>query len=343
MPVPLGDAGRLSHRLDERPERDAVPVGKAAPAQRPHVSRLLEELVSEPRLADARLAEHRDRLDAPPLLRPVARFQEERELFLAADHGRLGMPEHSLLVLCHRDEAVGGHALGLALELERLDLFDLDRLPDEPVGRLADENLECRRRLLEPRCDVDRVAGDEPLTRGGVPGDDLTRVHAGPVRELDAPALLELAVQLRERLLHREGGPDSAKSVVLVDPRQAEDGHDRVADVLLHRSAVMLEDLAHLVEVARHHLAQRFRIERLAKARRAFEVGEDDGDCLPYLLRRKRGCEGGAAKPAEPEAFRVLLTAVRTGLHAIECRDSVRNREAPPYVNTCASRAAGRR
>ena len=39
------------------------------------------------------------------------------------------------------DQPVGGHALGLALELQRLDRLDLDLRPDEAVGDLADEDL----------------------------------------------------------------------------------------------------------------------------------------------------------------------------------------------------------
>ena len=57
-----------------------------------------------------------------------------------------------------REQPVGGNALGLALQLERLDRLDLDGVAHEPVGRLADQHLVGRRRLLEPRRDVDRVA-----------------------------------------------------------------------------------------------------------------------------------------------------------------------------------------
>ena len=62
-----------------------------------------------------------------------------------------------------REQPVGGNALGLALQLERLDHLDLDGVPHEPVGRLADQDLVGRRGLLEARRDVDRVARHEPL------------------------------------------------------------------------------------------------------------------------------------------------------------------------------------
>ena len=102
----------------------------------------------------------------------------------------------------HADEPVGGYRLGLALQLERLDLLDLDVVADEPVRQRAEKDLALAGRLLEAGRDVDRVAGDEPLARGRVAGDDLARVDAGAVREADAVGRLELDVELLERRLH---------------------------------------------------------------------------------------------------------------------------------------------
>jgi hypothetical protein len=57
--------------------------------------------------------------------------------------------------LLDREQPIGGDALGLAFQLERLHRLDLDAVPDEPVRRLADQHLVLGRRLLEPRGDVD--------------------------------------------------------------------------------------------------------------------------------------------------------------------------------------------
>jgi hypothetical protein len=62
----------------------------------------------------------------------------------------------------------------------------------------------------------------------------------------------------------------------------AEDGHDGVADELLHGAAVPLEDRAHRVEVALQELPQRLGIERPPERGRAFDVREDDGDDLAH-------------------------------------------------------------
>src|SRR6185369_9313903 len=100
--------------------------------------------------------------------------------------------------------------------------------------------------LLEARRDVDGVADDQPLVGSRIAGDYLAGVHTGPVRQPDAPAGLELVVQDREPAPHLGCRPHGPESVVLADPRQPEDGHDRVADVLLDPAAVLLERAADL-------------------------------------------------------------------------------------------------
>jgi len=128
---------------------------------------------------------------------------------------------------------------------------------NEAIGWLAEQNLVGRRRLLEPRGRIDGVAGDEPLAGRRIAGDHLARVDARAVADGHAPPRLELLVQRRQPLLHLEGGPDRPHRIVFVHAGEAEDGHDRVADVLLDGAAMPLERLAHLVEIPRHHLADR--------------------------------------------------------------------------------------
>ena len=61
------------------------------------------------------------------------------------------------------EQPIGRHRLGLSLEFERLDLLHVYVVADEPVGQLAEQDLALARGLLETCCDVDGVAGDEPL------------------------------------------------------------------------------------------------------------------------------------------------------------------------------------
>jgi hypothetical protein len=102
---------------------------------------------------------------------------------------------------------------------------------------------------------------------------------------------------------------------VLVHGRHAEDGHDRVADELLHRAAVALDDRLRGLEVARHHVAQALRVDPLAERRRARDVAEQDGHDLPHLARGHGLAECGAARVAEARALAVLGPAARTDEH----------------------------
>ncbi len=87
----LSDPGGLAHDLGDRPERDAVPVRKAAPADDGARSRdRPDELLDEARLADARLADDRHEPAAPVRDRAPRRAPREAlQLGLAADHRRV--------------------------------------------------------------------------------------------------------------------------------------------------------------------------------------------------------------------------------------------------------------
>jgi hypothetical protein len=119
----------------------------------------------------------------------------------------------------------------------------------------------------------------------------------------------ELAVQLGERIAHLGGGAHRPQGVILVQHGNAEHRHHRVADELLDRPLVALDDPPHAREVARHDVPQRLRVEPLPERRRAGDVAEDDGDALPHLVGGRRGGERRAAAPAEPESRGALATA----------------------------------
>ena len=104
------------------------------------------------------------------------------------------------------------------------------------LGRLADEHGPGRGRGLEPRGGVDEVAGDHALVRrperdGGLAGQD-ARTRLQPW--VDGP----------DRIDELETGADAPLGVVLVGDRGAPDRHHGVADELLDRAAVALDDVA---------------------------------------------------------------------------------------------------
>ena len=201
-----------------------------------------------------------------------------------------------------------------------------DGMPDEPVGRLPDEHLAGTGGLLEPRGDVDRVTGREPLSRGRVSDDHLAGVDAGASGEANPVLLGELVVDASESLLHLERRPHGPEGVVLVDDRHSEHGHDRVADELLDRAAVALERRLHRAEVARHHPPQRLGIEPLSERGRAGDVREDDRHHLPRLGVASPAVELLTAGVAEPRVGVVLASAGATD-HEVRPYGSARDRQ----------------
>ena len=219
----------------------------------------------------------------------------------------------------HSHQFVGRNRNGLTFGHHGLHRLDLHSLSCQPVGGLTDQYLACRCRLLQARGRVYRVTGHKALPRGGIARDHLSRVHPCSVRQSNAPARFELAVQLPELLLHLRRRSQGPEGVVLVGSGEAEDSHHRVPDVLLNGPTVALEAGAHLFEVAIQNLTERLRVKALSEGRGPYEVGEDDGDGPAFPFGRHRDERGGATH-AEPGALGVLLPTVRTGGHGRESK-----------------------
>ena len=141
------DARRRANDLDERPERDAVAVRQAPPADtRPGVGRS-HELANEPRLADAGVPDDggqpNDAIVASALKSPRAGASHP-----AADHRRSS--RRARPSSCRRRASVDRRApLGLALERRAARSSSRTASPDQPIRQFADEDLVIRGRLLE--------------------------------------------------------------------------------------------------------------------------------------------------------------------------------------------------
>jgi hypothetical protein len=200
---------------------------------------------------------------------------------------------------------VGGNRLGFALQVERLDLLDIDRVADERERRFANQHLARRRGLLQPSGHVDRVAGRQTFFGAG---------HHLAAGEPDPG----LEAELRQRLAHLCRRPHGAQRVVFMEHRYPEHGHHRVADELLHSPAVALDDPLHPLEVAGQQAAKRLGVERLAERRRAGHVAEQDCDGLPPFPRRHCLGQLGAAVRTEGEVAVCPEPAARAGPHGEE-------------------------
>ena len=116
----------------------------------------------------------------------------------------------------------------------------------------------------------------------------------GPEPDRKAAFELEVRVEDGQRLADLGGRANGPERIVLVHLRHAEDGHHRVADELLHRSPVRLDDRPHGREVSVHDRAQRLRIHALANCRGASDVGEQDRGQPPDHALGVRLAPGGS-------------------------------------------------
>ena len=69
--------------------------------------------------------------------------------------------------------------------------------------------------------------------------------------------------QHEEALTHFEGGLNSARGVIIVGGRIAEEGHNSVTDLLVERPVVLEHYVGHFREVLVQLLRQLFRLEAL--------------------------------------------------------------------------------
>jgi hypothetical protein len=284
-------------------ERHVLAVRRAATDENDRLGRVVEELLDEPRLPDPGIAEHGHETQArscddvgvrgaEPL--ELAGSAGERGVLAARDRCRFGT---------HGVESERTRRSGLAVQLQRLELGCRNRVRDERLRRLAQQDLTRLGGLLEARGDVDRVARGKAL---GGPGDDL----AGADAEAGANA------ERRQRVAHLERCTTGPKRVVLVQHGHPEHRHHCIADELLDRPSVRLDDRLHAVEVPREQRAQGLGIRRLAHCRRARHIAEQDGHDLPLLPRRRgRLRERRRAVAAEAEPVRVLVAAAATRRH----------------------------
>jgi len=115
------------------------------------------------------------------------------------------------------------------------------------------------------------------------PGDDLAGVDADPQLQAQPVGPLELAVDLAQGRLHRQGGVDGPSRIVLVGDRAPEEGHHRVADKLVDSPAALSDLLDQTAKAGRGDVADLLGVELLGDPGKADDVGEEHGDRPPLL------------------------------------------------------------
>ena len=131
--------------------------------------------------------------------------------------------------------------------------------------------------------------------------DHLAGIESDADLDRHAMGALDFVAVMAHEVLHGERGARGAHRVVLRSDRRAKQRHDPVAHHLAHRTAVLLDGLAHVLEHGIEQLARLFRIAIGHQFHRTLEVGEQHRDELAFAL--ERGGEGfRAGRRAAPRA-----------------------------------------
>ena len=231
---------------------------------------VLEELPGQARLPDARRPDHGHEPAPPFAPRRVEQLLQEAQLVLPPDEGRLQRlrPVPAAALGHDPDGLPGGNRRRLPLERLLAGRLEGDRLARGTLGRLAHEHGPRAGNGLEPRRGVHQVARDHSLAHRPERHRGLAGQHSGPGAQGWAQPV--------DGLHELERRPDGQLGIVLARDRRSPDRHHRVADELLDRAAVALDDLAAQVEVARQQLPRVLGVTALGQGRESDEVGEED-------------------------------------------------------------------
>ena len=316
--VAVEDAGELLNLRREGAARAALPIGQAAAADDPAAAGrdALRELRREPRLADPGGAEHGDEVRVAFELHALPGRVEEADLPAAPDERR-GRQVSFARGRGRRHGAPGFERYSFPLCRNRLERLVFDRCARGSVRLVADDDLADRRVLLQARRGVHDVAGDHRLAERGPRrerDDRLAGVYGATNTELE---LRLLHVECGHRVADGESRPNGALGIVAMGGRRAEDGHDGVADELLHDPAKGLQLVAHRPVIRRQDRAHVLRIELLRARREAHEVDEDDADEPALLAPRRLLLERSSAREAETGDLRVVLAAGTASGHSL--------------------------
>ena len=255
---------------------------------------VVPELEAEPRLADAGRPRDADEPRDAAVDGRVEEVLEQAQLGVAPD--QWGVEARDPL----RPGDTGDRAeraeeieqLGLPLDRVAAGVRVGDRRGGDLTGHRVDEHAPRVGSRLNPRRGVDPIADHQTLTgireRGDLTGDD-----PGPGAQRRADLLTEEL----DRLDQLQPGSDRAFGVVLTGHRDAPDRHHGVADELLDRTAVAIDDRLRPLEVVTEQVANVLGVSGLRERRVADQVDEEDrGDAQlgsPWSRRRDQVGEPG--------------------------------------------------
>ena len=165
-----------------------------------------------------------------------------------------------------------------------------DRASDQTVRQLVDEDLTVCGELLETLGDVDGFSGHKRLAGGGAGGDGLPGADSETGGKANPEGALQLIAELPQGLAHLARGADGPEGIVLMEKRNPEDSHQRVARVGLRGAAVPFEHRMHVLEAPRYDTPVNLRVESFVPAARGADTREQHSDGLAHHLRGRCNC-----------------------------------------------------
>ena len=114
---------------------------------------------------------------------------------------------------------------------------------------------------------------------------DFPGIESHPDTQLEAVGAAHRLRVLVHGGLHGQGGVAGAQGVVFVGQRRPEEGHDTVAQHLVHRTLEAVHGVHHAMQGGVEELLGGFWIEILDQLGRVFDVGEQHRDLLALALQ----------------------------------------------------------
>ena len=330
LSVRAGEVGGGCEKLDQRRERDPLPIGgRLCDEDAGGPTNRVGERLTQPGLAHTGRSEDHDEDTHSAFDRVIQRVLEHAHGARPADERCLRERRR----LANAEDAEHVDRFGLALQPPWLHRLGSQVPPREALGRGGDEDIADLRRRLEPRRGVERITGNPALDRGAIVRERLPGIDGDADLDPRVDAT-DLAVEFVGGPSHLQRRANGTEGVIFVRRRDPECTDHRVADELLDRAAMPFDRGAHRSEVAVQDASEDLGIRSLSEVRRADEVAEQRSHDAPtwgaFVCRQSL-----AAGVAESRRVRIRGAARLTRLHggSVEHLASRRNprRAVPEY------------
>ena len=184
------------------------------------------------------------------------------------------------------------HRLRQPLHRELAQRLHLDQPIDEAEGGRRQPDTARGRQLFHARGEVrglphSRVVHVQVITDG--PHHHLAGVQADAHVHLQAVRAADLFAVAPQRGLHGQGRVAGPQGVILMRQRGAKEGHNAIAQHLVHRALVAVHGLHHVMQGGVEELPGSLRIEVGNQLGGAFEVSKEDGDLLALAFKHAAG------------------------------------------------------